>query len=128
MAISVNVKADINPGKYAARVDRAQLELAEQIRSDTDKFVPKMAGQLAGNVTADKDQIVYNSPYAHYQYEGILYVSAKTGSAYAKHGESKVPTGKALAHHTGQKRWFDASKAVNLEKWKRVFARAITDG
>lgn len=52
-------------------------------------------------------------PYAHYLYEGILYVSPTTGSAWAKKNEIKVPTGKELTY-TGApmrgKKWFERMK------------------
>lgn len=53
-------------------------------------------------------------PYAHYLHEGILYVSPTTGSAWAKRGEIKVPTGKDLTYARAPmrgKKWFDRMKA-----------------
>lgn len=46
------------------------------------------------------DYIDYISPYAHYQYEGILYVDPDTGSSYAKKGQEKIPTSTKLNPHT----------------------------
>lgn len=67
-------------------------------------YVPADKLMLAQNIkiTADEDcgHILYDSPYAHYQYEGILYVSSKNGSAWAREGEFKVSTGKKLKHST----------------------------
>ena len=44
----------------------------------------------------------YASPHAHYQYEGVLYVSSKTGSSWAKDGEYKIhdPEGRTLKYQT----------------------------
>ena len=53
-------------------------------------------------------------PYAHYLYEGILYVSPTTGSAWAKKNEIKVPTGKSLTYAGAPmrgKKWFERMKA-----------------
>lgn len=60
--------------------------------------------------------IVYAVPYARYQYYGKVMVSSVTGSAYAKHGESKVLTSKNLSyskarHPLAQPMWFEAMKA-----------------
>ena len=59
-------------------------------------------------------QIDIPGPYAHYLYEGVLYVSPTTGSAWAKKNEIKVPTGKALAYAGAPmrgKKWFERMKA-----------------
>jgi hypothetical protein len=60
--------------------------------------------------------IVYAVPYARYQYYGKVMVSSVTGSAYAKHGESKVLTSKKLSyskarHPLAQAMWFETMKA-----------------
>lgn len=60
--------------------------------------------------------IVYAVPYARYQYYGKVMVSSVTGSAYAKHGESKVLTSKNLSyskarHPLAQAVWFETMKA-----------------
>ena len=60
--------------------------------------------------------IVYAVPYARYQYYGKVMVSSVTGSAYAKHGESKVLTSTNLSyskarHPLAQAMWFETMKA-----------------
>lgn len=60
--------------------------------------------------------IVYAVPYARYQYYGKVMVSSVTGSAYAKHGESKVLTSRNLSyskarHPLAQAMWFETMKA-----------------
>lgn len=57
-------------------------------------------------------------PYAHYLYEGILYVSPTTGSAWAKKNEIKVPTGKELTYAGAPmrgKKWFERMKSDHKE-------------
>lgn len=36
-----------------------------------DKYVPKDEGNLRINVSIENDRIIYESPYARYQYKGI---------------------------------------------------------
>ena len=62
------------------------------------KYVPMQSGILRSNFTTEPFKVTYNSPYAHYQYEGELYVSPTTGSPWARPGEIKVPTGIPLEH------------------------------
>lgn len=74
--------------------DKGRLFLANEAKRLMDPYVPANNLVLAQNVRTyveDGEGLVhYLSPYAHYQYEGILYVSALTGSAWARHGEHKV--------------------------------------
>ncbi len=60
-------------------------------------------------------RIVVASPYGRYQYYGKLMVSSKTGSSYARQGESKVMTDKdlkysTLRHPQAQPMWFEFAK------------------
>lgn len=43
-----------------------------------DKYVPYRIGNLRTIVDIESDCIIYESPYAHYQYRGKLYVDPKT--------------------------------------------------
>lgn len=66
-----------------------------------DKYVPRDEGNLRRNVDlSNPNYIIYNSPYAHYIYTGILYVDPITGSSWAKKGVKKIPTGIPLRYHT----------------------------
>lgn len=66
------------------------------------KYTPMQSGILRSNYTTKPFQVIYNSPYAHYQHEGILYVSPTTGSSWALPGEIKVPTGQNLSYSKEQ--------------------------
>lgn len=132
MAIRFDVKVEINDAKLKARVDRANEILANEAMKDTDKFVPKLTGTLSGGARVSDGQIVYPGPYARYLYHGKLMVDSKTGSSYARKGSTKTLTGKPLnvakSNPMAQPEWFEVSKGLNLEKWKRVFAKAVTNG
>lgn len=132
MAIRFDVKVEINDAKLKARVDRANEILANEAMKDTDKFVPKLTGTLSGGTRVSDGQIVYPGPYARYLYHGKLMVDSKTGSSYARKGSTKTLTGKPLnvakSNPMAQPEWFEVSKGLNLEKWKRVFAKAVTNG
>ena len=80
------------------------LFMANEAKRLMDPYVPARNMILAQNVRVYTEASVlggvkgvvhYRSPYAHYQYAGILYVSSLTGSAWSR-GEYKVPTGKKL--------------------------------
>lgn len=132
MAIRFDVKVEINDAKLKARVDRANEILANEAMKDTDKFVPKLTGTLSGGARVSDGQIVYPGPYARYLYHGKLMVDPETGSSYARKGSTKTLTGKSInvakSNPMAQPEWFEVSKGLNLEKWKRVFAKAVTNG
>ena len=134
MAFRVNVRVDIDPSQVERNAERAQEILAVRAMHDTDQFVPAKTGLLTNMSRVENGkQIVYLGPYAQYLYHGKLMVDPGTGSSYAKKGSTKTLTGKDLVfskamHGKAQSEWFEASKSLNLDKWKRVFARAVTRG
>lgn len=81
-----------------------RLFLANEAKRLMDPYVPARNLVLAQNVRTyveNGDGIVhYISSYAHYQWEGELYVSSVTGSSYASQGEHKIPTGRKLKQDT----------------------------
>ena len=133
MAIKFDVKVEISDAKIKARVDRATEIMAVQAMKDTDKFVPMQTGNLRNmSRVEDGDKIVYLGPYAQYLYHGKLMVDPETGGSYARKGSTKTLTGKSInvakSNPMAQPEWFEVSKGLNLEKWKRVFAKAVTNG
>lgn len=90
----------------------------ECMRYMVDYMPRRQAGELAHMMVMDTvigtGEINTSGPYAHYLYEGILYVSPTTGSAWAKRNEIKIPTSREL-QYTGApmrgKKWFDRMKA-----------------
>lgn len=81
--------------------DKGLLFLANEAKRLMDPYVPANNLVLAQNTNVHVEDgagiVEYTSPYAHYQYKGILYVSGKTGSAWSR-GEYKVPTGRKIEH------------------------------
>lgn len=134
------------PNNAAIRAQLAEVRLAWKQtfgREQTDRFTtvqkfidsecirlmvpytPMRNGILMKNAvmgtTIGSGKVVYNSPYARYQYYGKLMVSSVNGSAYARRGESKVLTNIDLKYDTSrhpkaQKMWFEAMKADKREQ------------
>lgn len=65
-----------------------------------DKYVPLSEGSLRTVVDIQDDKVIYESPYAHYQYIGVLYVDPVTKSSFARKDVKKIPTNKTLKYHT----------------------------
>ena len=63
---------------------------------------PNATGHIKEQLHYRAIKVTYESPYAHYQWQGELYVSPTTGSSWALPGEIKVPTGKPLKYSKEQ--------------------------
>lgn len=104
--------------------------LAVQMAKDTEQYVPARTKSLENRTIVSDDTIIYPGPYARFLYYGKLMIDPKTGSPFAAKGASKVVTGKNLnisqkVHGKAQSHWFEASKAQNLDKWRRVAGKAV---
>ena len=131
--------------KIEASTQKAPMIVAEQVRKDTESYVPMLTGSLTQRTRVEGDTIIYPGPYARYLYHG-KYMVDKTGKGpmhytdkagnevirYRK-GSTLVPTDRNLVfntavHQKAQAHWFEASKADNLEKWLKVAEKAVTNG
>lgn len=140
--IKFTVKSDLDAGMLQRPAERAELILATQVMKDTEPFVPALTGSLSERTHLEGSDIVYPGPYARYLYYGKAMVDAETGKGPAyipgvgfrfRRGATLVATDRDLKFNKGMhplatSHWFEASKAVNLEKWERVAERAMTDG
>lgn len=109
---------------------RAEHVLAEQIKKDTQPFVPMLTGSLTQRTRVDGSAVIYPGPYARFPYYGKVMVDPNTGSTYAPKGGTKVVTDRNLVfnqtmHPQAQAHWGEASKAQNLDKWVRVADKAV---
>lgn len=108
------------------------LFLANEAKHLMDPYVPADSLVLAQNVRTyvelDQGVVHYLSPYAHYQYEGILYVDPKTHSPgffiedvgwRSRKGVAKVASAKKIKHSTfrhplATSKWDQAMKTARL--------------
>lgn len=87
--------------------------LANEAKRLMDPYVPANNMVLAQNVRVyaegNRGIVHYLSPYAHYQYEGKVYVDPSTGKAaftngeglyWSRRGVGKIATGRSLTYNT----------------------------
>lgn len=60
-------------------------------------YVPMDSGSLDQTVDITPEYVHYKSPYAHFQWEGLVFVDDR-GSTYALPNHSKHPTNRELHH------------------------------
>ena len=102
---------------------KAQQFLDNEVIRTTDSYVPLDSGKLKQSAISGtkvgSGKVVYNTPYAKYQYYGKLMV----GKA------PKTLTNKDLQYHSGDSKrgsfWFERSKADNLDAWLNGVAQVI---
>lgn len=120
--------------KYKKNLGFAQMQLKQDIANDSAQFVPLQSGMLRRS-TADSLQrndpyLVYNVPYAHYMYIGLLMVDSVTGSAYSPFGGTKVykepPKPLQYSQPGALAQWFEHAKGLHQDKWIRNARRNLT--
>ena len=93
---------------------KVQSYFTERCYAYMDKYVPMNTGNLRRNVTLTSDTITYESPYAHYQYLGLMYADPVTGKGafynpdygfWSRKGVKKVATERPLDQHNGGPYW-----------------------
>lgn len=129
-----NVDAMLNTNRIERNIREAQKLLNEQVVADSDPFVPFQQGALRGNVIYPDGiyggLIEYNTPYAHYQYQSVVYspnipIKDSEGNItgwFSPPGQKKQPTGRTLQYHTPGTtgKWFEVAKERNLQSWVRL--------
>lgn len=125
--------------KEAAGIPQGLLALASAAERLMDPYVPADQLALAQNVRTyvegDSGIVHYQSPYAHYQWEGKLYVDPITkkgaftngeGLFWSRSGVAKKPTGKKLKYRTfrhplATSHWEKAMMAARKEDLARAY-------
>jgi hypothetical protein len=118
----MKVKVQIfNPQKTMRRIldDDVGIFMAQTCARYMDKYVPKQQGYLTGNLKFEPFAVIYNSPFAHYLYNGRAMVSPN-GSAWAKSGETKHYSGKDLEFSKEQNAFARSHWDVPVQKNNRV--------
>lgn len=106
--MKTNIKIDLGPTtKQIKRLTTKGLNvLANQIESDSNRYAPKLTGDLRSQsfVTFDNKKIIWNAPYAARMY-------------YNQYKNYTTPG-------TGPK-WVEKANAIHRNEWIRVVERAM---
>lgn len=118
--MSMRVKINIDAGAILSarglgESKEAQHFLAEETARLHTPYVPVLSGALVGSAVVSDDMVCYNTPYAHYQYEGL-----KMAGSAPKHY-----TGEALNHGSGGPKWHERMMADCFSELLQSFAGKI---
>lgn len=124
-----NVSIKIDTKRIDRNLKEAQKLLNMQVVADCDPLIPFQQGALRNSVNYPQGiyggEIEYNTPYAHYMYEGIVYgpnipIRDAGGNITGWYSPpSKHPTGRPLAYHTAGTgdHWFEKAKQQHKQEW-----------
>ena len=127
------VDIHIDTKRIDNNIRNAQKLLNMQISADCDDYIPRANGALRGSVNYPDGiyggEIEWNTPYAHYQYDGELYLT-EDGRSFANKGEQKYPTGMPLHYHTPSTsdHWFERAKETHGQQWIDLVKREVGKG
>ena len=126
--IDIHISSD----RIMDNVKAAQNYLDNAVLTDCNQYIPFDNGKLREsgilNTVLGSGVVQWETPYAHYQYEGEKYIDPKyhCGAFYVQNvgyrsrkGVPKVPSGKPLQYHTEGTgdHWFETAKAANGKEW-----------
>lgn len=126
-----NVDINIDTKRIDRNLKEAQKLLNMQVVADCDPLIPFQQGALRNSVNYPQGiyggEIEYNTPYAHYMYEGEVYgpnipIKDSQGNITGWYSPpSKHPTGEKLKYHPeGTERgdhWFSKAKEAHKQEW-----------
>lgn len=128
-----SIDISIDTSRLDKNIGEAQKLLNMQIVADCDPLIPFQQGALRNSVNYPQGinggEIEWSTPYAHYQYEGELYL-AENGSSWAKKYEKKYPAGEPLSYHTEGTggHWFETAKEQHKEEWIKLVKETAGKG
>lgn len=129
-----NVDIKIDTSRIDKNLKECQKLLNMQIVADCNPLIPFQQGALRNSVNYPQGiyggEIEYNTPYAHYQYQSVVYspnipIKDSEGNItgwFSPPGQKKQPTGRTLQYHTPGTtgKWFEVAKERNLQSWVRL--------
>ena len=126
---SVNIRLDTK--RIDDNMRRAQNLLDQRVLKDMIPYIPASQQEAMRGAThiIEPGLISTNTPYAHYQYTGELYLT-EDGRSWADKWEKKFPTGTPLKYHTEGTgdHWFERAKNEHKEQWVYLVKKEVGKG
>lgn len=136
MPVTINLNTAQTALRIRAAADKALGLVAQTALDDCNKYAPDDQEGLIDSSAIHSDvlhgNLVWATPYARYLYHGVLMVDPKTGSAWAREGQTKVLTSpeKALAFDKQKNpkagsHWCERARADHGEEWQETYEKAF---
>lgn len=138
MPVSININSAQIAMNIRAAADKAVGITAQTVLDDCNEYVPEDQKTLVDSSANHSDilhgKLVWATPYARYLYHGVLMVDPKTGSAWAREGQTKVLTSpeKALTfdkqkHPNAGSHWCERAQADHGKEWQEKYEKAFRE-
>ena len=138
MPVSININTAQIAMNIRAAADKAVEYIADRIKEDCNEYVPDDQGVLiaSSNIHSDlKNGVIrWATPYARYLYHGVLMVDPKTGSAWAREGQTKVKLSPEVQLKFGKQpnplagsHWCERAQADHGEEWKSDYEKKFRE-
>lgn len=151
-SMSARLDANIDPNDLLVaygleRGGRVQRFIDQKVIDGCKPYVPaspdrtlEFSAQASTEIGSGR--VIWNTPYAHYQYMGIVYgpnipdIDPETGVVmgwWSPPGMPKHPTDRQLTYDKSQNplagpHWFERAKADNLNEWLDEARRVMIQG
>ena len=135
------VNISFNTAQTAARIRaagaRAVGTIDKTVLDAINEHVPEDQGMLVNSSEIHSDvlngELVWATPYARMLYHGVLMVDPKTGSAWAREGQTKVKLSPEvrlkfdkLKNPKAGSHWCERAYADKREKWQEKYQAAFS--
>ena len=138
MPVTVNINSAQIAMNIRAASGKALGITSQQALADCNEYVPDDQDALVNSSNIHSDilhgKLVWATPYARCLYHGVLMVDPKTGSAWAREGQTKVLTSpeKALTfdkqkHTNAGSHWCERAQADHGEEWRKIYETAFRE-
>ena len=119
--MSLTVTWNRTPAQIAKRIfdEQTMTYVHTRLHAYCSEYVPMDSGMLDQTVDITPKYVHYKSPYAHFQWEGLVFVDER-GSTYALPSHSKHPTERKLQyspdhHPLATSHWEQAAMAAHKD-------------
>lgn len=132
-----DVEIHIDTSRIDKNTREAQMLLNTQVAADCDPLIPFRQGALRNSLNYPNGiyggEIEWNTPYAHYMYQGIVYaqkIPIKDSDGNITEFLSppkKHPTDRSIKYHTPGtgKEWFEKAKEKYKQDWVDLVGKTI---
>lgn len=138
MPVSININSAQIAMNIRAAADKAVEITAQTVLDDCNEYVPEDQGALVDSSNIHSDilhgKLVWSTPYARYLYHGVLMVDPKTGSAWAREGQTKVRLSPEvqlkfdkLEKPNAGSHWCERAQADHGKEWQEKYEKAFRE-
>ena len=138
MPVSININTAQIAMDIRAAAEKAVGITAQQVLADCNEYVPDDQDALVNSSLIHSDvlhgKLVWSTPYARYLYHGVLMADPKTGSAWAREGQTIVKLSPEVQlkfdkqnHPKAGSHWCERAQADHGDEWQEIYEAAFRE-